>query len=72
MPNSDLTTWAPILSMSKYFRKIFTCVVECSVKKVEALDGCKVAMTDTHVFVLNEYFVDMNIAKFNILNEFLN
>ena len=31
-----------------------------------------VAMSDTHVFLLNEYFIDLNTANFNILNKFLN
>ena len=31
-----------------------------------------VAMSDTHVFLLNEYFVELNTANFNILNRFLN
>ena len=30
------------------------------------------AMSDTHVFLLNEYFVELNTANFNILNKFLN
>ena len=31
-----------------------------------------VAMSDTHVFLLNEYFVELNTANYNILNKFLN
>ena len=34
--------------------------------------AAKVAMSDTHVFLLNEYFVELNTANFNILNKFLN
>ena len=31
-----------------------------------------VALSDTHVFLLNEYFIELNTANFNILNKVLN
>ena len=31
-----------------------------------------VALSDTHIFILNEYFIELNTANFNILNIFLN
>ena len=31
-----------------------------------------VALSDTLVFLLNEYFIELNSANFNILNTFLN
>ena len=31
-----------------------------------------IALSDTHVFLLNEYFIELNTANFNILNKFLN
>ena len=31
---------------------------------------CNLALFDTHVFLLNEYFIELNTANFNILNEF--
>ena len=34
--------------------------------------GWAVAMLDTHIFKLNEYFVELNPAKFKVLNRILN
>ena len=31
-----------------------------------------VGVSDTHVFLLNEYIVELNSANFNILNQILN
>ena len=31
-----------------------------------------VAMSDTHVFLLNEYFIEWNTANFKMLNKSLN
>ena len=33
---------------------------------------CTLAMIDTHAFKLNEYFVELNPANFNVLNRILN
>ena len=32
----------------------------------------RLALFDTHVFLLNEYFIELNTANFNILNKVLN
>ena len=32
----------------------------------------RVGVSDTHVLLLNEYIVELNPAKFNILNQILN
>ena len=34
--------------------------------------GVGIAMIDTHVFKLNEYFVELNPANFKVLNRILN
>ena len=31
-----------------------------------------IALFDTHVFLMNEYFTELNTANFKILNKFLN
>ena len=38
----------------------------------EAHGRSRVAMLDTHVFKLNEYFVELNPANFKVLNRILN
>ena len=39
---------------------------------IETLSDVRLAMFDTHVFLLNEYFIELNTINFNILNKFLN
>ena len=34
--------------------------------------GARVALIDTHIFKLNEYFVKLNPANFKVLNRILN
>ena len=31
-----------------------------------------IALSDTHVFLLNEYFIELNTANFKFLNKLLN
>ena len=38
----------------------------------DTLTGWKVALSDTHVFLLNEYFIELNTANFKVLNKLLN
>ena len=39
---------------------------------VVSLGDWRVGVSDTHVLLLNEYIVELNPAKFNILNQILN
>ena len=46
---------------------------EVLVKKKHMMkEDMMVALSDTHVFLLNEYFIELNTANFKILNKFLN
>ena len=40
--------------------------------KIRETLGPQVGVSDTHVLLLNEYIVELNPAKFNILNQILN
>ena len=39
---------------------------------IAGLSVCGVALFDTHVFLLSDYFIELNTANFKILNKFLN
>ena len=77
-----IVSWIIVLSGGSSYRtfviiwRLFlqTCFVLVLIRSEASYIGwhIRVALSDTHVFILNEYFIELNTANFNILNIFLN
>ena len=53
-------------------RPLYGKIIEAILRQFSQIPGLGVALSDTHVFLLNEYVIELNTAKFKILINFLN
>ena len=60
------------LEILNYIKELSPLIDHTERLKKNLVGGEGVALSDTHVFLLNEYFIELNTANFKILNKLLN